>query len=102
AEPWVALGEGACVAETRAQANRLANADHANLVRTSRSARRQLEAVQWLRANEGLDGLPDPLREAAELRLRYPTAALRELAARTEPAATKASVHRRLRLLEGL
>ena len=57
--------------------------------------------VEWLRANEGLDGLPDPLREAAELRLRYPTASLRELAARTEPAVTKAAMHRRLRLLEG-
>jgi len=101
-ETVLALEERQVLAETRSRANRLANADHANLVRTSRSARRQLEAVEWLRANEGLDGLPDPLREAAELRLRYPTASLRELAARTEPAATKAAVHRRLRLLEGL
>jgi DNA-binding protein WhiA len=102
AETVLALEERQVLAETRSRANRLANADHANLVRTSRSARRQLEAVEWLRANEGLDDLPDPLREAAELRLRYPTASLRELAARTEPAATKAAVHRRLRLLEGL
>ena len=101
-ETVLALEERQVLAETRSRANRLANADHANLVRTNRSARRQLEAVEWLRANEGLDGLPDQLREAAELRLRYPTASLRELAARTEPAATKAAVHRRLRLLEGL
>ena len=60
------------MAETRARANRLANADHANLVRTSRSARRQLEAVERLRADDELDALPDPLREAAELRLRHP------------------------------
>ena len=101
-ETVLALEERQVLAETRSRANRLANADHANLVRTSRSARRQLEAVEWLRANEELAGLPDPLREAAELRLRYPTESLRELAARTEPAATKAAVHRRLRLLEGL
>src|SRR4029079_9676533 len=100
AEPWVALGEGACVAETRAQANRLANADHANLVRTSRSARRQLEAVEWLRANEDLDALPHLLGEAAELRLRHPTESLRELAARADPPVTKAAMHRRLRALE--
>src|SRR3712207_8577385 len=38
---------------TRARANRLANADHANLVRTSRAAHRQLQAVQRLeRAGE--------------------------------------------------
>jgi DNA-binding protein WhiA len=101
-ETVLALEERQVLAETRSRANRLANADHANLVRTSRSARRQLAAVEWLRANEELAGLPDPLREAAELRLRYPTESLRELAARTEPAATKAAVHRRLRLLEGL
>jgi DNA-binding protein WhiA len=71
-------------------------------VRTSRSARRQLEAVEWLRSTDELASLPDPLREAAELRLRYPTASLRELASRTDPASTKATVHRRLRLLEGL
>ena len=101
-ETVLALEERQVLAETRSRANRLANADHANLVRTNRSARRQLEAVEWLSANDGLDDLPDPLREAAELRLRYPTASLRELAARTDPAATKAAVHRRLRFLEGL
>ena len=92
------LEEGAVMGATRARANRLANADHANLVRTSRSARRQLAAVERLRAND-LAGLPDRLREAAELRLRHPTASLRELAARADPPATKAAMHRRLRRL---
>lgn len=95
-ETVLALEERAVVAETRGRANRLANADHANLVRTSRSARRQLEAVARL----DLDTLPDSLREAAELRLRHPTASLRELAARADPPATKAALHRRLRRLE--
>jgi cell division protein WhiA len=98
----LALEERQVLAETRSQANRLANADHANLVRTSRSARRQLAAVEWLRAHDELERLPDRLREVAELRLRYPSASLRELAARADPPATKATVHRRLRLLEGL
>jgi DNA-binding protein WhiA len=101
-ETVLALEERQVVAETRGRANRLANADHANLVRTSRSARRQLEAVEWLLAHDELAALSDPLREAAELRLRHPNASLRELAARTDPAATKAAVHRRLRALEEL
>jgi DNA-binding protein WhiA len=99
-ETVLALEERQVVAETRGHANRLANADHANLVRTSRSARLQLEAVEWLVAHDELAALPDPLREAAELRLRHPDASLRELAARTDPAATKAAIHRRLRALE--
>lgn len=101
-EAVLALEERAVVAETSARANRLANADHANLVRTSRSARLQLEAVERLQAEDRLVRLPIPLREAAELRLRHPTDSLRELAARTDPPATKAAVHRRLRRLEEL
>ena len=101
-ETVLALEERAVVAETRGRANRLANADHANLVRTSLSARRQLAAIELLRAADDLDTLPDRVREAAELRLRHPTAPLRELAARADPPATKAALQRRLRTLEEL
>ena len=101
-EAVLVLEERAVVAGTRERANRLANADHANLVRTGRSARRQLAAVERLRADDALDDLPDRLREAAGLRLRHPTASLRELARRADPPATKAAMHRRLRALEEL
>ena len=79
AETVLALEERAVVAETRSRANRLANADHANLVRTSRSARRQLAAIGRL----DLDAVPDHLREVAELRLRHPTS--RCASSRREP-----------------
>jgi DNA-binding protein WhiA len=102
AETVLALEERAVVAETSARANRLANADHANLVRTSRSAQLQLDAVERLRAADELKRLPHSLREAAELRARHPSDSLRELAARTDPPATKAAVHRRLRCLHEL
>jgi cell division protein WhiA len=102
AEAVLALEERAVVAGTRGQANRLANADHANLVRTSRASRSQLDAVERLRADGTLERLPAPLREAADLRRRHPAASLRELAARTDPPASKAAVHRRLRRLEEL
>jgi cell division protein WhiA len=89
----IALEEAAVVAAIRNDANRLANADHANLVRTSRAARTQIEAVRAL----DLDALPDDLRELAELRLRLPTASTAELARRSR--LTKASTYRRLRRL---
>lgn len=101
-ETVLLLEERAVLASTRARANRLANADHANLVRASKAARLQLEAARRLRAEGRLERLPGPLREAAELRLRHPVDSLRELAARTDPAASKAAVHRRLRRLEEL
>jgi cell division protein WhiA len=97
----IALEERALVASARADANRLANADHANVVRASRAARVQVEALRKLRAEGALDRLDDRLHEAAELRLRHPTLSLRELAARADPPATKAGMQRRLgRLVE--
>ena len=89
------LEERAVLGATRAAANRLANADHANLVRTSRAAHAQLRALERL----DLDELPPKLREIAELRLRHPTLSLRELALKCEPPATKSATHRRLRKL---
>jgi DNA-binding protein WhiA len=92
----LALEERSVIAEMRAEANRLANADHANLVRTARAAQRQLDAARRLRASGELETLPEPLREAAQLRLRHPASSLRELAERASPPTTKASMHRRL------
>ena len=98
----LALEERSVVAATRADANRLANADHANLVRTSRAAHAQLEAVRRLEADGVLDGLTAELQEMATLRLRHPTLSIAELARRCKPPATKASAYRRLRRLQAL
>jgi DNA-binding protein WhiA len=98
----LALEEWGVIGATRSHANRLANADHANLVRASAAAHRQLEAVRALDRTGRLEQLAEPLREAARLRLRYPTLSLRELAGRASPPATKATLHRRLRRLEEL
>ena len=102
AETVLALEERAVLAFAREKANRLANADHANLVRTSRAARPQLEAVRKLQADGRLERLPAELRDASELRLRNPGDSLRELAARADPPASKAAIHRRLRRIEEL
>ena len=92
----LALDEHSVVAEARARANRSANADHANLVRASRAAHRQVRAIHQLEADGRLSRVSSALREIAELRLRHPSASLRELAAKCRPAATKAAAHRRL------
>jgi DNA-binding protein WhiA len=89
------LEESAVMAATRSDANRLANADHANLVRTSRAAHTQIEALRKL----DIDSLPDDLHELASLRLRHPTLPISELARRCRPPLTKSSAYRRLRRL---
>jgi len=92
------LEEHAVLAALRAEANRLANADGANLIRSTRAAHEQLRAIRAI----GIDRLPPELAEIAELRLRHPSASLRELAAKARPPLTKASAHRRLRAIQSL
>jgi cell division protein WhiA len=92
------LDEHAVVAAARAHANRLANADEANLVRTARAAHAQLEAIRAV----GVDRLPMHLQEIAELRMRHPTLPLSELARKCRPPITKAAAHRRLRAIVAL
>jgi cell division protein WhiA len=98
-EAALALQERAVVGSTRARANRLANADHANLVRTGRAAHAQLSAVRRLQRDGRLEQLSRPLHEIALLRLRYPSLPLRDLGARCDPPASKSAAHRRLQAL---
>ncbi len=94
--------EHAVVGAARAHANRLTNADQANLDRASRAAHEQLRAVRRLADAGRLETLPPHLREIADLRVRYPSLSLRELAVKCRPPATKASAHRRLAKLQRL
>jgi DNA-binding protein WhiA len=97
-ESALRLDEHAVVAATRAHANRLANADEANVKRTVQAARRQLHAIERL----DVDALPKGLREVAVLRLRHPALSLGELAAKCRPPITKAAAHHRMVVLERL
>jgi cell division protein WhiA len=93
------LEEGAVLAATRARANRLANADHANVRRAAGAADTQLRALARLNADGRLETLPRPLREAADLRVRYPSHTLADLARHAD--VSKPTLHRRLsRLVE--
>ena len=92
------LEEHALLGAIRADANRLANADEANLERAARAAHRQLAAIREL----GVDALPPDLVEIAELRLRHPSATTAELAAKARPPLSKSAAHRRLRAVTRL
>jgi DNA-binding protein WhiA len=92
----LALEERSVLAAIRGDANRLANADHANLVRTSRAAQTQLEALRRL----DVESLPEDLHELARLRLRFPHASTAELARHAK--LTKATAYRRLRRIVSL
>jgi cell division protein WhiA len=98
----LALEEHAVMGETRSRANRLANADHANLLRSSRAAGAQVRALRRLADGGRFAELPPHLHEIAALRLEHPSLSLRELALKCRPPITKAAAHGRLRRLQDI
>lgn len=87
--------------ETRATANRLVNFDDANLRRSAQAAVTACARVERAFAILG-DEVPDHLRYAGELRLRFRDASLDELGRQAEPQMTKDAVAGRIRRLLAL
>jgi len=94
--------EHAVLGSVRESANRRANCDEANARRAATAAERQAAAARRLMASPEWAALPASLREAAELRLRYPYLSLLELAGRARPPLTKSALNHRLRRLLAL
>jgi cell division protein WhiA len=85
--------------QLRGEANRLANADAANLRRTIDAASVQIQAVEAVIERVGWAALDDDLREVALARLANPGASLQEIGELLDPPVGKSAVHRRLRRL---
>jgi hypothetical protein len=88
--------------ELRGEANRVTNADRANLSRSVDAAARQVAAIEAAVAALGWEGISDDLRETALTRLANRDASIAELAALHDPPVGKATVHRRLARLAKL
>ena len=84
--------------QLRGEANRLANADAANLARIARSAGAQVDAIEIAVEREGWQVFDQDLREVALARLANPSASVTELAELLGVA--RATLHRRLRRVE--
>ena len=82
--------------EMRNTVTRQINCDSANADKTVSAAMRQNEAIRRLVKRDGLDALPEPLRDAALLRLANPEASLADLALLSSPPVTKSCLSHRL------
>lgn len=83
--------------EMRGSVNRKVNCETANLKKTVVSAVRQTDDIQYIKDHGGIGQLADPLREMAEIRIRYPDASLTELGMYLNPRLGKSGVNHRLR-----
>ena len=88
--------------EVRAEAQRLANADAANVRRAVAAASDQVRLVEHAVDVLGWDVLGEDLRDVALARLANPSASLAELGQLCDPPVGKSAVHRRLARLREL
>jgi DNA-binding transcriptional regulator WhiA len=84
--------------QLRGEANRLANADAANLARIARSAGSQVDAIEQAVQREGWHVFDQDLRDVALARLANPSASVPELAVLL--GVPRTTLHRRLRRVE--
>ncbi|HAG70099.1 MAG TPA: DNA-binding protein WhiA [Lachnospiraceae bacterium] len=77
--------------------NRRVNCETANIGKTVSAAVRQIEAIEYATGLPEYEALPEPVKEIARLRLRYPEVSLKELGEMCEPRIGKSGVNHRLR-----
>lgn len=83
----------------RNMVNRKVNCEAANITKTVNAATRQVEDIRLIREKMGLEGLPEPLRQMAYVRLENPQASFGELGKLLDPPVGKSGVNHRLRKL---
>ena len=83
----------------RNMVNRKVNCEAANITKTVNAATRQVEDIRLIREKMGLEGLPEPLRQMAYVRLENPQASLGDLGKLLDPPVGKSGVNHRLRKL---
>lgn len=90
------------VKEMRNSINRRVNCEAANITKTVNASAKQMEDIMLIQQTVGLKGLQDGLREAAEVRMEYPDASLKELGQYLNPPVGKSGMNHRLRKLSGI
>ncbi len=83
------------------QVQRTVNCETHNISKTVSAAVRQLEDINVIIEHGAYDELPEGLKEVADLRLRYPDASLKELAAMLNDTG-KSGINHRFRRLAGI
>ena len=91
------------VRDMRNSVNRLVNCETANLNKTVSAAMKQVESIQLIDQEIGIENLPDRLREIAKLRVENQDVSLKELGEMVSTGTiSKSGVNHRLRKLNEL
>ncbi len=90
------------IKEMRNSVNRKVNCETANLNKTVAAAVKQIEDIKYIRDTVGLESMPKPLRNLAEIRLENADVSLKELGTLLEVPVGKSGVNHRLRKISEL
>lgn len=90
------------IKEMRNSINRKVNCETANITKTVNASSKQIEDILLIKESYSFQNLPDNLREAAQVRLEYPDATLKELGQILSPPVGKSGINHRLRKLSEL
>jgi len=82
--------------EMRNRVMRVTNCETANIEKTVKASSSQVEDIELILKEHGLESLPETLREIALLRLENPELSLRELAEISTPVLSRSGVFHRL------
>ena len=88
--------------EMRNTITRQTNCDTANIDKTLAAAQAQMDAIRAIAREYGLDWLPEPLKDAALLRITNPEASLADLAVLSYPPVTKSCLSHRMKKILSL
>ena len=87
--------------EMRNTVTRQINCDSHNADKTVAAAQEQMNAIRRIAKDYGLDALPEPLKDAALLRIANPEASLADLATLSYPPVTKSCLNHRFKKIMG-
>ncbi len=85
--------------DMRNNVNRKVNCETANLKKTVSASLKQIEDIEYIRDNIGMEALKEGLREVALLRLDNPDASLKDLGEMLEPPLGRSGVNHRLKAI---
>jgi DNA-binding protein WhiA len=98
----LAVGQARRFKSVKNDVNRRVNAEMANQARSCGAAADQLDLIDQVEREVGLDALPPALRAFCDLRREYPELSLRDLGQMSDPILSKSALYHRVLRLEAL
>jgi hypothetical protein len=88
------------VKEMRNNVNRRVNCETANLNKVIRASVLQVACIRYLQGRNRYEGLPEKIKETAELRLQHPDVSLNDLVEFTDGTVGKSGLNHRLKKIQ--